>query len=135
MTRRGRIAARFRTLLAGLLTLAVACDDGGPVGFDPVVTNRADFFELQAPGLSNATTITEYVWTNTGNVATVSQSSSIAGGTATLDLLDGSGDVVYSRNLTEAGTFTSLQGTAGPWVVRIALTRVNGDISFQAQKS
>jgi hypothetical protein len=122
-----------RLLLA--VVLAAACDGGGPVGWDPVVTNRADFFELQATGLSTVTTITEYVWTNTGNLASVTQTSSLTAGTATLDLLDGAGNVVYSRSLADSGTFTTLQGTAGPWVVRVALTGVSGTVSFQAVKA
>lgn len=123
-----------RALLAAAL-LTPACDDGGPVGFDPVVTNRADFFELQATGLSNVTTITEYIWTNTGNVANVTQASTLTSGIATLDLLDGSGDVVYSHSLTDTGTFATLQGTVGAWVIRLALTNVTGTVSFQAQKT
>jgi hypothetical protein len=131
----GRPAAWLRGPLLAVAVFTTACDDGGPVGFDPVVTNRADFFELQAPDLSNVTTITEYVWTNTGNLANVTQTSTLASGTATLDLLDGAGNVVYSRSLTNAGTFPTLQGTAGPWVIRLALTGVYGTVSFQARKA
>lgn len=120
-------------LALGLLT--AGCDTGPVAPFHPVITNRSDNFELDATGLSDLTTIVEYVWQNTGSVASVTQASTVISGTATLDLLDGAGNVVYSRSLAESGTFSTDQGTAGPWVVRLALTRVIGTLGFQARKA
>ena len=124
-----------RGLVLSAICLAAACDTGPESPFNPVITNRADYFELQAAALPDVTTIVEYVWTNTGQLASVTQTSTVTGGTATLDLLDGAGDVVYSRSLSETGTFLTLQGTAGPWVIRLALTGVSGSLSFRAEKA
>lgn len=105
-----------RPALLALAMLAVAgCNDATSPRYEPEVTNAANSFEFQVTGLVRVSDALEYQWRNDGTTATINQSTVLSAGTATLTLRDAAGTQVYSRSLTENGTFTSAAGTAGQW--------------------
>ena len=126
-------------LLAGLAILGLVvlfgCG-GGKLGpqFQPEISNIADNFQFQATGVTNVTQNLQYTWQNTGTVANVNQACSITGGTATLTIRDGGGTQVYSKNLSENGTFVTSAGTTGGWTIIVSLSNLNGTLNFRVQK-
>jgi hypothetical protein len=102
--------------------------------FQPEVANNVDNFQFQATGLTGVTQTLTYSWRNTGTQAGVDQSCAITGGTAMLSLRDSTGTQVYSKSLTESGSFPSSAGLAGAWTIRVTLNQVKGTLNFRAQK-
>ena len=128
-------------LLAMLVTFAVlgACgsnrSDPLSPAVQPEIVNNTDSFSFQVTGVENASTTLTYSWQNTGTVATVNQSAAIASGSATLVIRDAVGTQVYSRSLSDNGTFNSTAGTAGTWSIRVVFSGTSGTINFRADKA
>ena len=76
----------------------------------------------------------DYTWHNTGTTADVNQSGVITGGSGTLRILDADGTQVYSRSLTETGTFATSAGTSGDWSIEVTLSSASGTLNFRVQK-
>ena len=133
-----RRSIRSTTLLV-LLAAISACGGGSsnPIApqFQPEVINNADSFSFQVTGVQNASSTLNYTWRNTGTTATVNQSASISGGSATLVILDASGTQVYSRSLTANGTFVTTAGTTGLWTIRVVFSGTNGTVNFRSDKA
>lgn len=129
---RGTLAA---VSAIGLLAVA-ACSSDNVLGPDNQleVSNNADTFEWQASNLENVTQTVTYDWTMTGTTADVNQSSSLAGGSATLTVRDDAGTVVYTASLGQNGTFTTDAGVAGTWTVEVRMDSADGMINFRLEK-
>lgn len=131
-TRAGGVA------LAIIAALAVGCgDDSNPPtapGIQPQIINSVDNFQFQITAVDNHTGALTYWWQNTGTQADINQSCAVASGTVTLTLLDGSGTQVYSKTLSENGTFASASGASGTWRVRVSMTGTSGDLNFRLDK-
>jgi hypothetical protein len=128
-----------RINLVAILTLALglqACDSANVIG--PAnqleVTNAVDNFQWQVTALENVTQTLTYSWQNTGTAADVNQSATLSSGTATLRVADSAGAEVYSRSLTDNGTFTSGAGSSGTWTITVTLTGAAGTLNFRVQK-
>lgn len=115
---------------------ACGSDRSNPLGpaVQPEVVNNADAFSFQVTGVQNASATLDYSWQNTGTVATVNQSASIASGSATLVIRDAAGTQVYSRSLSDNGTFTSTAGVAGTWTIRVVFSGTSGTVNFRSDK-
>jgi hypothetical protein len=129
----------FRQLavLVMLATLsACGSDRSNPLSpaVQPEVINNADAFSFQVTGVQNASATLDYSWQNTGTVATVNQSASISVGSATLIIRDAAGTQVYSRSLSDNGTFASTAGVAGTWTIRVVFSAASGTINFRSDK-
>lgn len=115
-----------------------ACGGGNsslnPV-FQPQVANATDTFQFQSTGVTNVSEILSYNWDNSGVQANINQACAITSGTATLTIRDSSGAMVYSQNLVQNGTFHSIVGPSGGWVIQINLQGVNGTLNFRVQKT
>ena len=130
--------SRYLLAIAAAALLAGAggagCD-GDPLGpFQPEVANAADNFQFQATGLTGVTLTREYTWQNSGTKADVNQATALGGGTATLQVRDAAGTQVYSRSLTDNGTFETAAGAAGAWTIRLSLVDARGTVNFRVQK-
>src|SRR5574339_201701 len=90
--------------------------------FQPQINNMQDNFQLQATGVNNVTSTLNYTWQNTGTSANVNQASQITAGSATLTILDASGQQVYTNSLTANGTFPTTTGMTGGWTIRVILS-------------
>ena len=139
MQARARIiqSVRLVTTLVMLGALsACGSDRSNPLSpaVQPEVVNNADAFSFQVTGVQNASATLDYSWQNTGTVATVNQSASISAGSATLIIRDAAGTQVYSRSLSDNGTFTSTTGVAGTWTVRVVFSGTSGTINFRSDK-
>jgi len=121
-----------------LLAAISACGGGSnPIApqFQPEVINNVDSFSFQVTGVQNASSTLNYSWQNSGTTATVNQSASISGGSATLVILDAGGTQVYSRSLSQNGTFVTTAGTTGLWTIRVVFSGTNGTVNFRSDKA
>ena len=129
----------YKTVILAFCTvLAVAgCSDDQPVlpGVQPEVINNTDTFEFQVSSVVNYTGVWQYDWTTTGTIVDVDQSCAITGGTVTLRILDSDGVEVYSRNLTEGGSFTTEAGATGQWNLEVTLVEGSGTLNFRTEKN
>jgi hypothetical protein len=123
-------AAPVQLLIAWAARIALAIGVGGLAfhslksinpQFLPLVNNAKDDFTFQIEGLGNLSPNVRYTWKHTGNVAAVEQGCSIAPGKAKLIIHDGAGNEVYSRDLSERGTFYTNEGTAGKWTIQVII--------------
>lgn len=114
----------------------VACDGTNVIGPENQleVTNVVDSFQWQVTDLDDVTQTLTYAWQNTGDRADVNQSATLGSGSAFLRIEDSSGEEVYSRPLTENGTFSTMAGSAGTWTIRVTLDRARGTVNFRVQK-
>ncbi|HEX9751358.1 MAG TPA: hypothetical protein VGB22_08770 [candidate division Zixibacteria bacterium] len=121
-------------VFAGLL-LSTGCGDGptGPPG--PDVRISVDRFRYTADEMINVTDTIDYEWDFNGTTASVTQSCDITDGSAMLIILDADSTQVYSRDLDDDGTISTLSGSAGNWLVRIELIGLSGKLEFEAEKS
>ena len=128
---------RFSILTLSLFLIMglAACDSGNLIGPENQleVANGTDTFEWQASVLSNVSQTLTYTWANTGTTANVNQASSVDGGSATLRVTDDGGAEVYSRSLSENGSFETDSGSAGNWTVTVTLSGVSGTLNFRLE--
>lgn len=124
-------------LLPLVALLVVSCGDSANVigpGNQLEVTNATDSFQWQVTALVNVTQVLDYSWVNTGATADVNQSSALGGGTATLEVRDAGGAIVYTGSLAQDGTFTTSAGSPGTWTVTVSLRQAQGTLNFRLQK-
>lgn len=124
--------------LSAVALLGTACSDStaAPLApFEPQINNIPDNFEFQATGVTDVTWTFTYVWSNSGTAASVNQSTTVAAGTAVVTLYDANGTQVYSRSLSENGTFPTSAGVAGNWTVKVTFTNYDGTVNFRVQKA
>jgi len=112
---------------------------GGEVGvlnpaFQPEIINQTDNFSFQATGVTNVTQTLQFTWQNTGTQANVNQATVLTAGTATLTIRDAAGTQVYTRNLTDNGTFQTTSSATGGWSIQVVLTSVRGTLNFRVQR-
>jgi hypothetical protein len=117
--------------------LATACGNStGPLArYQPQINNATDNFQFQATGVTNVTWTYTYTWPNSGDSATVNQSTTVSGGSATLQILDHNGTQVYAQSLAANGTFGVTKGVAGNWTIRVVFTNYSGTVNFRVQKA
>jgi hypothetical protein len=124
-----------RSLSALLSCLMIgACSDATGPGIEPEIRNIADSFEFQVSKLDRHAETLTYSWSNSGALANVNQSAALTGGAAQLTITDSRGTQVYSRSLTDNGTFVTTQGQAGTWQLRVTFTDASGTLNFRVQK-
>ena len=100
----------------------------------PEIGNNPDNFQFQASNLSHTTQTLSYSWVNSGSVADINQSGAVASGDARLTLRDGSGTLMYEKNLNATGTFASSSGVAGTGRIEVTRRDGSGTLNFRVQK-
>lgn len=135
-----RLVPLARVCTAAALFLALgACgsDRSDPLSpaVQPEIINNVDAFSFQVTGVQNASATLDYSWQNTGTVATVNQSASIASGSVTLIIRDAQGTQVYSRSLSDNGTFSTTAGASGTWTIRVVFSNASGTVNFRSDKA
>lgn len=101
--------------------------------FAPVVTNEVDNFDFQVP-LTGVTTTARYTWETTGSAANVNLSSAVTAGTATVTISDADAALIFTHALDGSGVTSTGSGTAGNWVIVVALSNTRGTVHFTVQK-
>jgi hypothetical protein len=124
------------SVFAILLLAACGSDPVQPSapGVEPEILNSPDTFQFQVSSVEAYTGTLNYMWTNTGPMANVDQSSSIEPGQAILTLMDADGTAVYTQDLSVDGSTATDAGTAGDWQVRVAFVGLTGTLNFRAEK-
>jgi hypothetical protein len=118
-----------------MVLLLGACDGTNVIGPEnqPEINNNTDNFQWQVTALDNVSQTLTYPWETTGANASVNQSSSMSGGSATLLITDADGTQVYSGSLADNGTFPTATGTAGTWTIEVTLSGVSGTLNFRVE--
>ena len=133
-----RLAKPIRIVAAGILAcIALAgCGSDPPTapGIQPQIANLSDDFSYQVSSVSNFSGSAAYSWQNTGISANVNQSTTVSSGTMTLVITDANGTQVYSRSLSDNGTFVTADGVAGMWTIRVVYGEASGTVNFRSQK-
>lgn len=135
--RKSSIDRALCTGLALLATLFVACGDepAQPTpGIQPEIVNSVDNFQFQVTAVENYTGTLNYNWSNTGSAADVNQACAVSAGTVTLTIFDEGWNTVYTRDLSQNGSYASSTGTSGNWRIRVSMTGATGDLNFRADK-
>ena len=123
-------------MLLMLAALPACSNSTGPLApFQPQITNVADNFQFQATGVTNVTWTFTYQWSNTGDSATVNQSTTVTSGAATVTIYDKNGTQLYSQSLSANGTFGMTKGVAGNWTIKVIFTNYTGTVNFRVQKA
>ena len=123
-----------------LIPFIVGCGYGSSMNNNPPpppgIGNMADHFQFQlSSGAYSSTTQTlDYVWSNSGTSATVTDTSSITAGTADLQVSDSMGKLVIDQPLTTNGSFVTAMGATGNWKIHVVLTGVKGTVNFHVDK-
>jgi len=128
-----------RVLTAGVVAASLAmagCGKDAPTapGIQPQIANLPDDFSYQISSVTNFTGANVYTWQNTGVAANVNQATTVTAGTMTLTITDANGTAVYSRSLSDNGTFVTANGVAGTWHLRVTYTGASGTVNFRVQK-
>lgn len=118
-------------------TILASCSSDNVIGPDNQlqVTNATNDFQFQVSNLKTVTQTLTYTWSNTGDSASVNQSSSISYGTATLTIRDPTGTILYKSSVANNGTYHTLKGTTGSWQLEVAMNKVDGTFNFRVQKA
>jgi len=102
--------------------------------FQPEIANVADNFQLQASNVTQVTTTIDYIWTNSGTMATIDKSGILSSGTARILIFDKDGTNVSINDLKTTGNESTSAGVAGAWKIRLELSNFNGTLNFRVQK-
>ncbi len=134
-----KFPALTRIATAGLLATCLAlsgCGSDPPTspGIQPEIANLTDDFSYQVSSVTNFSGTAPYSWQNTGISANVNQSTTVTAGSMTLVITDANGTQVYSRSLSDNGTFVTADGVAGTWTIRVTYSGGSGTVNFRAQK-
>ena len=125
---------RLLSLFVGGVLATAGCGGDSLAPFEPEIASAANSFQFQVTALSGVTRTVDYDWQNSGTIANVNQATSLSGGSAVLTIRDGAGAEVYSRALTDNGTFQTATGAAGTWRIRVRLENATGAVNFRVQR-
>lgn len=127
---------RMTVFFATLVTLLLAGCGGGSAlnpAFQPQVANNPDNFQFQSTGVQNVSQALQYTWSNSGTHASINQATTVTGGSAVLSIRDAAGATVYTGDLVNNGTFTSIAGQTGSWTIVLTLSNYSGTLNFRVQ--
>jgi hypothetical protein len=102
---------------------------------EPEIVSRADGFDFRAAGLAGVSQRVTHSWPHTAAVASVTQSSTVVSGAATLTVRDGAGVTVYARSLNVTGSFTTGRGTPGQWTIEVEVSELSGTVAFSVRSA
>jgi hypothetical protein len=121
------------SLLAAVL-IGFSCGDDPMSPFNPEIANNPEDFQFQITAAKNLDRSQDYVWRNPSDRVSINQACSVTGGSALLTLIDSTGATLYTRNLSDNGTFQSAAGVAGPWIIRVSFNNLDGAVNFRVQR-
>jgi hypothetical protein len=117
------------------LSAVIGCGSGSALSpaFQPQVANNPDNFQFQSTGVQNVSQTLQYTWSNSGTHASINQATTVTAGSAVLSLRDSQGATVYTGDLVNNGTFTSIAGQTGNWTIVLTLSNYSGTLNFRVQ--
>lgn len=122
-----------------LITALAGCssDSTAPPlpGVEPEVVNNQDAFAFQVTSVKNFSGTWTYNWMTTGTIVNVDQSSTVSSGTIRLSIQDSELKTVYTRDLSEGGSFTTDSGATGQWRIVVELENGSGTLNFRTEKN
>jgi hypothetical protein len=58
----------------------------------------------------------------------------VTAGSISVVITDAAGTQVYSRSLSDNGTFVTADGVAGAWKIRVVYSGASGTVNFRVEK-
>jgi hypothetical protein len=78
-------SVRLLLLTSVCAALVAGCDSSTSPGVSPEIANEPDTFQYQVTDIRNYSHVDNYTWQNTGTAANVNQSTTVTGGSATVN--------------------------------------------------
>jgi hypothetical protein len=98
------------------------------------IIDLPDVFMFSVTGLDNVTDHERFLWTMTGDQATVDITSGLTGGSAFLQMRGGNGKVIYAEDIrSEVGGTTDVS-LPGLWQIDIVFERADGEFSISLER-
>ena len=104
-------------------------------GVEPEIVNTPDAFAYQVSSIQNFSGTATYQWENSGTTANINLSAAQLAGGALLVVMDANGTEVFSRSISENGTFATSAGAAGQWSIRVVYEGFSGTVNFRAERT
>ena len=123
---------RILAILAVALLLS-GCAQTRKVSRDLMVMNEPGIFSLRIGSLEDISHRRRYEWINAMGKATVRQASSVKSGVARIEVRDGAGIIVYSKSLSQKGSFATAAGKPGIWRILLVLDHATGSVMFEVK--
>jgi hypothetical protein len=131
----------MRSLTGWALVLAVpvlsaACGEEENA-LDPTlvtITDLPDVFMFSVAGLDNVTDHERFLWTMTGDQATVDVSSDVTGGSVFLQMRGGNGQVIYAENIQSEVDGVTDVSIPGLWQIDIVFEKADGELSISLER-
>ncbi len=130
-----RIGSRALAVVVPLALLACESDNAIGPGNTLVVLNIQDQFSFSIMALDNVTDSERHIWVNSGTTASINITQAITQGTATLQIRDGAGTILYSDNIADDIDTTTSVGVTGLWQIDVVMTKVTGEFSFTVDRA
>ena len=126
----------LRTLLLSLLVGSTACkeEENSLHPSQITYTDLPDLFSFSVSGLDNVTDHEPFLWTMTGNQATVDVTSGLTGGSGFLQVRGGNGEIVFAEDLRSGWDTLTSMNFPGLWQIDIVFERADGDISIAIER-
>lgn len=120
----------IRIVFAALVLLCAGCGSTRTIARDLTVMNEPQEFSLHIGAIENFSERLRYQWGNAATKATVRQASRIQGGTARVEVRDGTGIIVHSKSLAEQGSFLTAEGKPGVWRISVIMQGATGSVTL-----
>ena len=125
-----------RALVLPLLILAAACQEEENT-LDPsqiTYSDLPDIFSFSVTGMDNVTDHEPFLWTMTGDQATVDVISGLTGGSGFLQVRGGNGQIVLAEDLRSGLDTVTAVNFPGLWQIDIVFEKADGDISIALER-
>lgn len=125
-----------RALFLPLLVITTACQEEENT-LDPsqiTYSDLPDIFTFSVTGMDNVTDHEPFLWTMTGNQATVDVTSGLTGGSAFLQMRGGNGQIVFAEDLRAGVDTVTDVNFPGLWQIDIVFEKADGDISIALER-
>ena len=125
-----------RALLLPLLVITAACQEEENT-LDPsqiTYSDLPDIFTFSVAGMDNVTDHEPFLWTMTGNQATVDVTSGLTGGSAYLQVRGGDGQIVFAEDLGAGVDTVTDVNFPGLWQIDIVFEKADGDLSIALER-
>jgi hypothetical protein len=123
-------------LLSAVPVFSAACSEEENT-LDPTlvtITDLPDVFMFSVTGLDNVTDHERFLWTMTGDQATVDITSGLTGGSAFLQMRGGNGQVAYAEDIRSEVDGTTDVSLPGLWQIDIVLDKADGEFSISLER-
>jgi hypothetical protein len=125
-----------RALFLPLLVISASCQEQENTLQPSQITysDLPDIFSFSVTGMDNVTDHEFFLWTMTGDQATVDVISGLTEGSAFLQMRGGNGQIVFADDLRAGVDTVTDVNFPGLWQIDIVFEKADGDISIAIER-